>query len=125
MGQAQTVQAYFRELVVTDLAPHVHRLRARTLLLWGACDMLFSEAARRYTVRGVTAERRVISSHCSVRDGDHDEPPVALTRLQVDALPAETTRVKEYALGSHFVHAEKQHVDTVVADIVAFFADRA
>jgi len=62
VGQAQTVQAYLRELVVTDFAPHVHRLRARTLLLWGACDMLFSEAARRYTVRGMTAEGRLIIS---------------------------------------------------------------
>jgi len=44
--------------------------------------------------------------------------------FQVDALPSETTRSKEYALGSHFVHAEKQHMDNVVTDIVAFFADR-
>jgi hypothetical protein len=61
------VQAYFRELVVTDFAPHVHRLRARTLLLWGACDMLFSDAARRYTVRGGTAKARLISSQQYVR----------------------------------------------------------
>jgi hypothetical protein len=61
------VQAYFRELVVTDFAPHVHRLRARTLLLWGACDMLFSDAARRYTVRGVTAKARLISSQQHLR----------------------------------------------------------
>jgi hypothetical protein len=45
------VQAYARELLLADYAPHVHRVTAPVLLLWGACDMLFPPAARAYTVQ--------------------------------------------------------------------------
>jgi pimeloyl-ACP methyl ester carboxylesterase len=75
-----------QSLVGADLAPMLHRIRARTLLIWGARDDLVTEEGREALHTGIPGSRIEIFESLG-----HDlfwESPAAVTSVMIDFLTA-------------------------------------